>query len=68
MKTYIAFVYDGIEKAYLCQANNKKQMKAAGMNMKLGWTSYESYEKAKNEIACRGVEVKNETNVTNFKY
>ena len=68
MKTYIAFVYDGVEKAYICQAENKKQMKSAGMNMKLDWIAYDSYERAKNEILCRGVEIKNSSNVTNFKY
>jgi hypothetical protein len=66
IKTYLAFTPE--HSAYICEAYNKKQMKAAGINMKLEWREVESFKEAKNECLCSGYEVKNASNVTNFKY
>lgn len=66
IKTYLAFSTDN--RAYICEAYSKKQMKIAGMNMKLIWQERESYEKAKNEILCSEYTLTNSSNVSNFGY
>lgn len=68
IKTYVAFTED--LKIYTCEAYSKKQMRAAGMNMKLDWTPFEDSEKAEIFIKClgEGYEYTNATNVTQFKY
>lgn len=58
MRTYIAFVMDRILKAYIVKANSKAELKKAGMNMKLDWLGYASYEKAIKEITYRGAQIK----------
>jgi len=59
MKTYLAFSTEN--KAYICEAKSKKQMKEKGMNMKLDWQERENFEKAKNEILSSGYELTNAT-------
>lgn len=72
IRTYTAEVIqkesEGGWKFYICQAYSKKQMKAAGMNMKLDWQEAESFEKAEMEARCRGLEITRTSNVTNFAY
>lgn len=68
MKTYTYLAINKHNEGFICEAYNKKQMKRAGMNMKLDWQREESYEKALNELRCRNVELKNSNNVTNFNF
>ena len=68
IKVFLA-VNNETYKAYICEAYAKKQMKAAGMNMRLDWNEVESFEKAKNEAMCMdGYDLANCINVTNFTY
>lgn len=64
MKTYLAI--NEKNECFICEAYSKKQMKNAGMNMKLDWVEYESYEKAFDFISCSDLELKNATNVSSF--
>lgn len=67
MKTYTYLAVNDRNEGFLCDAVSKKQMKNAAMNMKLEWERFDSYEKAKNELLCRDIELKKASNVTNFK-
>lgn len=67
--TYTAFAgsgkFDGESlHAYVCQAVSKKQMKFAGMNMKLDWVRHNSYNEALASLL--GYEIKRECNISNY--
>jgi len=66
MKTYAYLAINDNNEGFICEAFNKKQMKRAGMNMKLDWSRYESSEKAENELKCSNVELKRSSSVTEF--
>jgi hypothetical protein len=68
MKTYTYLAINDNNKGYICIAHNKKQMKNAGINMRLTWQREESYEKAINELKCSNAELKASNDVTNFSY
>ena len=53
--------------AYVCTAYSKKQMKAAGMNMKLKWERFDG-ENPADWLAWFGFPLKNWTDVTDFRY
>jgi len=68
IKTFLAFNHETY-KAYICEAYSKKQMKVAGINMRLAWEEKENFKKAKNEVRCTtGYELANCSNVTYFRY
>ena len=61
---YVAITNDG--RAYICIAENKKQMKAARMNMRLDWIRCKD---GKKELSKFGIDdITNITDVTDFKY
>lgn len=66
LKTFVAYT-EG-RQAYICLAYAKKQMKAAGMNMKLDWFEEKDEATACRRIECDGFELKNSTNVSSFSY
>ena len=68
MKTYFYYAINDLNEGFICEAYNKKQMKNACMNMELNWNKTDSYNKAKNIFLSFGVDVKNASNVTQFKY
>jgi len=68
MKKYGYLAINDFNEGFICEAYSKKQMKAAQMNMKLSWERFGTYEKARTELKCRGIELKHDVNVTNFKY
>lgn len=66
MKTYAYLAINEFNDGFICEAYNKKQMKQAGMNMKLGWVRYATYDAALNELQCCNIQLKIASNVTNF--
>jgi hypothetical protein len=68
MKKYIYLAVNDNNEGFICIAYNKKQMKCSGMNMKLNWSRKECYEKSLNELKCSNVELKNSSNVINFRF
>lgn len=58
MKTYIAFTSEGeIQKAYICEAESKKQMKERGMNMRLDWNTVKDFSTALARIEEEGAKL-----------
>lgn len=53
---------------YICEAFSKKQMKAAGMNMRFDWIEIDSFDKALGIIEIRGFDLRNVQNISQFDY
>ena len=68
MKTRIYLAINNLNEGFICEAINKKQMRAAGMNMSLDWEEYPSYNSALNELKCSEIPLKRECNVSNYKF
>jgi hypothetical protein len=68
MKSYTYLAINENNEGFICEAINKEQMKHAGVNMKLTWNRYNTYDNAVNELKCRGIELKSSSDVTNFGY
>ena len=59
MRTYLAF--STMNRAYICEADSKKQMKHKGMNMRLQWNSVKDFKTAKIKILHEGYNLTNAT-------
>ena len=68
MKTRIYLAINNLNEGFICEATNKKQMRAAGMNMSLDWEEYPSYNSALNELKRSEIPLKRACNVSNYKF